>query len=163
MNERLSIGQILVGTGRVLESIGELFDQVAARTGVHPLGDPLLRRRAIDLYVRGQVLRFMTQRLITRVARGEVPTAEGSAAKLGLTGLLEALGNLVVDAQEAAGTLDAGDAVDGGDWALTFLSYPGLRIAGGTDEVMKNLIGERVLGLPAEPRVDKGRPFAELV
>lgn len=52
--------------------------------------------------------------------------------------------------------------VDGGLWQARFLSFPGLRIAGGTDEVLRNIIAERVLGLPPELRVDKDVPFRDI-
>ncbi len=53
------------------------------------------------------------------------------------------------------------DAPDAGAWANAWLTAPGIHIAGGTDEIMKNIIGERVLGLPKEPQVDKDVPFRE--
>jgi hypothetical protein len=53
------------------------------------------------------------------------------------------------------------DAPDDGAWANAFLTAPGIHIAGGTDEIMKNIIGERVLGLPKEPRVDTDVSFRE--
>ena len=57
--------------------------------------------------------------------------------------------------------LDA-DAPEAGRWQQSFLGAPSIRIAGGSDEIQRNVIGERMLGLPAEPRVDKGIPFREL-
>ncbi len=59
----------------------------------------------------------------------------------------------------AAGLLYGEDAPAHGAWQQTFLSSPSLRIAAGTDEVQRNIIGERVLGLPGEPRIDKDLPF----
>jgi alkylation response protein AidB-like acyl-CoA dehydrogenase len=162
MNERLSIGQALVGTQGVFESVRRFFADLAVRTGADPLADPGIRSAATDLYVRGQVLRFMAQRLITKFAKGEIPSAEGSAAKLGLTSLLDRLAGLVMAAQGATGLLAGDDAPGGGVWTLAFLSAPGMKIAGGTDEVLKNIVGERVLGLPGDVRVDKDRPFGDL-
>ena len=62
---------------------------------------------------------------------------------------------------ESGGLLDE-SAVDDGVWQQMYLGSPGLRIAGGTDEVLRNIISERVLGLPPELRVDKTAPFREL-
>ena len=76
-----------------------------------------------------------------------------------MTDLLRRLANFAVEAQGMWGALDREDAVDHATWSLAFQGYPGLRIAGGTDEMMKNIIGERVLGLPGEPRTDKGLPW----
>jgi alkylation response protein AidB-like acyl-CoA dehydrogenase len=57
---------------------------------------------------------------------------------------------------------DATFSADGAAWQERFLSIPGLRIAGGTDEVLRNIISERVLGLPPEVRVDKGIAFKDI-
>ncbi len=162
MNERVAIGGYLVGAAGVFDNLRRMFDRVAEERGTHPLADPLIRDRATDLYIRGQVLRFMTQRIIAKLAKGEIPSAEGSAAKLGLTSLLSRLANLAIDVQGAAGMLGPDDAIDEGRWALAFLGYPGMRIAGGTDQILRNIIGERVLGLPGEPRVDKDVPFSQI-
>jgi alkylation response protein AidB-like acyl-CoA dehydrogenase len=64
--------------------------------------------------------------------------------------------------QGAAGTLLGPDAPAGGRWQQSFLSAPSIRIAGGSDEIQRNVVGERVLGLPAEPRIDKDLPFRAL-
>jgi len=160
MNERLSIGNLLIRGQGALSKVLALFGDLEALSGSRPLDRDEIRRRMTRLYIDGQVLRYMTERLITRVGRGEIPTAEGSAAKLGLTRIVGNLANLVMLAQGAHGMLWLDD--EAGAWASTFLGYPGLRIAGGTDEVMKNLVAERVLGLPSEPRFDKDVPFSAL-
>jgi hypothetical protein len=54
------------------------------------------------------------------------------------------------------------DALTSGQWALAFLGYPGIKLAGGSDEIMRNIIGERVLDLPREPRPDHDVPFAQV-
>lgn len=161
MNERMSIGALgaLSGSG-VFDAVVRLLDRIGQRTGRRPQDDPARRDELTELYVRGQVMRYNSQRIISKLARGEIPTAEGSVAKLFMTDLLRRLANFAVEVQGAPGVLDRDDAVDRATWSLAFQGYPGLRIAGGTDEIMKNIIGERVLGLPGEPRTDKGLPFS---
>ncbi len=69
---------------------------------------------------------------------------------------------LALAIQGASGMLAAADAPVGGAWQQSFLGAPSIRIAGGSDEVQRNVMGERVLGLPGEPRVDKDIPFQEI-
>jgi acyl-CoA dehydrogenase len=71
-------------------------------------------------------------------------------------------GELALAVQGAGGMLLDGDAPSDGRWQLSFLGAPSIRIAGGSDEIQRNVMGERTLGLPAEPRVDKGIPFRDL-
>lgn len=163
MHERMSIGAMAaLNRGTVYRALQRLVAAVEKTTGHGPLADPRLRARLVDVYVRGEVLRFMSQRMIGKLTRGEIPSAEGSAAKIALSSLLARLAAFAVDAQGPYGQLAGDDAPEGGGWTLTFVGYPGMRIAGGTDEIMKNIIGERVLGLPGEPRPDKNLPFADL-
>ena len=70
-------------------------------------------------------------------------------------------GNLVLDLQGPSGALSGTSAIDQGFWQQQFLGQWSVRIGGGTDQIQRNLIGERVLGLPPEARVDRGRPFSE--
>jgi alkylation response protein AidB-like acyl-CoA dehydrogenase len=154
MNERASIG----GLGGLSGASGNaamrrFVSEVEARTGVAPNADPVGRMRLVDIAIRIRVLQYQAGRIIGRLAHGEIPTAEGSVAKLMLTDLLDRMGNFGVDAPGALGMLSGPDAVSEGQWTIAFLGYPGIRIAGGTDEIMRNIVGERVLGLPREPRV----------
>jgi acyl-CoA dehydrogenase len=153
MNERASIG----GLGGLSGASGNaamrrLISEVETRTGVTPSADPSTRMRLTDIAIRIRVLEYQAGRIIGRLARGEIPTAEGSVAKLMLTDLLDRIGNFGVDAPGALGMLSGPDAVSDGQWTIAFLGYPGIRIAGGTDEIMRNIVGERVLGLPREPK-----------
>jgi alkylation response protein AidB-like acyl-CoA dehydrogenase len=79
--------------------------------------------------------------------------------KLAFSQLATLMAKVAVDAQGAMGTLVGDEAPDHGTWQQQFLSAPSFRIAAGTDEVQRNVLGERVLGLPAEPRADKDAPF----
>ena len=62
------------------------------------------------------------------------------------------MANLAMEVQGPRGMLTGADALAGGTWALAFLGYPGIKLAGGSDEIMRNIIGERVLDLPREPK-----------
>ena len=72
-------------------------------------------------------------------------------------------GDLALALEGADGMLLHGDAPYGGFWQQTFMNQWGVRIGGGTEQVQRNVIGERVLGLPPEPRPDKTAPFRELI
>ena len=89
-----------------------------------------------------------------KIKRGQLPGPELSIAKLSLTANMRRMGEFV------AGVLGPRIVADTGEWGTYewhehVLGAPGYRIAGGSDEVQRNIIGERVLGLPPEPRVDK--------
>ncbi|MBW2698305.1 MAG: acyl-CoA dehydrogenase, partial [Deltaproteobacteria bacterium] len=72
------------------------------------------------------------------------------------------MASFAIELQGAAGALDRDAAAQGGDWQGRYLAIPGLRIAGGTDEILRNIISERVLGLPPESRADKGIAFKDI-
>ena len=75
---------------------------------------------------------------------------------------LTAQGDLVLAMQGAAGMLAGADALDGGRWQMEFLGQWSAKIGGGTDEIQRNTIGDKVLGLPPEPRVDKNIAFRDI-
>jgi alkylation response protein AidB-like acyl-CoA dehydrogenase len=82
--------------------------------------------------------------------------------KLAFARYMKALSEAAVDTQGAHGLLGGDDVVDDGMWLRRFLHSPSLRIAGGSDQVQATIMGERVLGLPPEPRTDKDVPFRDL-
>jgi acyl-CoA dehydrogenase len=104
----------------------------------------------------------MNLRVQTASSQGKLPGPEASTLKLFLSQHQSLTGDLVMSIMGPAGMLDKGDALDEGHWQLTFLNQWSSKIGGGTDQIQRNTIGERVLGLPAEPRVDKDVPFREL-
>ena len=67
-----------------------------------------------------------------------------------------------IDLQGAAGSLVSSDASEDGVWQSAWLGAPGMRLAGGTDEILRNIVSERVLGLPSEMRADKGVAFSDI-
>lgn len=131
-----------------------------------------LRSRLLDLWVRAHSLRLYSARGAARSAAG-VPGPEGSLSKVGFAELnkagyelcLDLLGDdalLYGDYETEPATTGSPPRAGRADPRLLFLRSRANSIEGGTTEIMRNIIGERVLGLPAEPRVDKNVPYSEL-
>jgi alkylation response protein AidB-like acyl-CoA dehydrogenase len=91
---------------------------------------------------------------------GRAPGPEDSGSKLRGTAMIKKLANLAMDVEGGAATVGADDP---DEWKNLFMVSPSLSIRGGTDEIQRNILGERVLGLPPEPRVDKDKPFSDTV
>ena len=153
MHERYGVG---FGGGGTLQTLRDLIHQTGRAD------DPEVRDRFADVYARAQSLRYNGMRLLTSVAKGRLPGPEGSIMKLAGTLLMTDLYEFAVELLGPAGMLAGPDAPAAGDWQDAFLGTPGLRIGGGTDQIQRNIIGERVLGLPGEPRVDKDVPFVDV-
>jgi alkylation response protein AidB-like acyl-CoA dehydrogenase len=113
------------------------------------------RHRFGEIATEFLALRFTGYRMLTSLQRGQIPGAEGALAKVTTIKAAIAAGDLIVDVLGPAGLADDrfGELVS---------DMPGLKSAGGTEEILRNMVGERVLGLPPEPRLDKGIPFSEL-
>lgn len=139
------------------------FEQVVALArSLADTSDPVVRQRLADLHTRFEVLRFLGYRIRTAASRGEQPGPESSVAKLAVSAMYETGGDLVIALQGAAGMLIGDDAPFGGRFQGLFMGQWAPRIGGGTDQVQRNIIGERVLGLPGEVRTDKDVPYREL-
>lgn len=162
MNERMSIG-----TGGELGTtdIKRLIELAKTRTidGKPAISDPVIRQELMQLYMWSQGLRFVGYRAITAIAKGQIPGPEGSIGKLAAARLGRRAADLALAILGGDGLLHQEDTVDKGLWQLSLLGNPAMRIAGGSDEIQRNIIGERVLGLPGEPRVDKDVPFREVL
>ena len=100
-------------------------------------------------------LRFTGYRMLTTLQRGGIPGPEGALAKVTTIKAAIAAGELLVDVLGPGGLSDE-------NFGELVSDLPGLKSAGGTEEILRNMVGERVLGLPPEPRLDKGLPFSEL-
>ncbi len=124
--------------------------------------DPLIRQRLADLYTRDEILRFLGYRIRTSAARGHAPGPESSVMKLAVSSRYEKGGDLMLDIEGAAATLTHDDAPYGGRFQDLFMGQWAPRIGGGTDQVQRNIIGERVLGLPGDVRVDRDVAFRDL-
>jgi alkylation response protein AidB-like acyl-CoA dehydrogenase len=88
---------------------------------------------------------------------------ESSVMKLFMSQRVARDGDLVMAIQGAHGMLHLGDALQSAQWNQVFLNQWSIRIGGGTEQIQRNVLGERVLGLPGEPRDDKTRPFREVL
>jgi alkylation response protein AidB-like acyl-CoA dehydrogenase len=149
----------LVGTD--WPGFAELLDAARAR-GL--AGDPATRQRLAEVYTGEQLLRFLGYRAKTALGRGEPLGPLASSINLFFAGHLKRTGDTVLSVLGPDGLLrrtggGGGDA----DWTFLFLTWPCVRIASGTDEIQRNILSERALGLPPEPRVDKDVPFRDLV
>ncbi len=153
-NERGAMGTVSAGTG---VSITRLL-ALGRDHGAHD--DPRWRDRLAGLHAASEVARLTRARARARSEAGQTPGPEGSGAKLRGAGLLRASTDAAMGLLGPAGT--AGDADDVDEWRTLFLTAPSISIRGGTDEIQRNIVGEQVLGLPPEPRVDVDRPWKEV-
>jgi alkylation response protein AidB-like acyl-CoA dehydrogenase len=151
MNERLSIGANIGGGS----SFG--YDKVLSELSDRGVsGDPLIRQLAAQIYIESKCLQYLGYRAVSRLAQGQIPGPEGSVAKLAVTSLARKADSLIDAMRGASGMVHD-------SYTEMQLWIPALAIAGGTDEVLKNIVGERVLGLPGDVRVDKDIPFKDVL
>ncbi|HZU73137.1 MAG TPA: acyl-CoA dehydrogenase family protein [Acidimicrobiales bacterium] len=159
MNERVAIGSG-GGSARRSGTGIEAFSQLAEQRGV--LWDARVRQDLADVYARQRIMGFIAQRTRAAVKAGKAPGPEGSVAKLGGAQVSRRSSDLGAGLAGPGSVAWPGDDPKAARWAQAVLSTPASRIAGGTDEVQRNIIGERVLGLPKEPQVDRDVPFKDL-
>ena len=159
MNERLAVGG---GTGIDYSTIMQLARELQTDKGP-ALADQAFREKLADWYVQSEGLKNTRMRTMTALSRGQTPGPESSIGKIIAANQLQDLSNAAVEMEDQFGIID--------DHALSplnaafqsgLMSSAGLRIAGGTDEILKNIIAERVLGLPGDIRVDKDVPFKDM-
>jgi 3-oxochol-4-en-24-oyl-CoA dehydrogenase len=159
-NERVSLssGGALWGMG---PSAADLLDLVRARGGT---ADPMMRDRLARLHIEAELLRLIRLRTVSARIRGEAPGPEASIRKVLADEHGQHVFGLAKDLAGPAGTLsDHGPLGAPADvWHHGFLFAPALTVGGGTGEVQRNIIAERVLGLPHEPDVTAGRTWAEV-
>ncbi|MET0587813.1 MAG: acyl-CoA dehydrogenase family protein [Novosphingobium sp.] len=159
MNERAAVGSI---TGLAWRDILELAGNTPSWDGT-ALEDPAFIEWLADYYVDVEAIRLTSYRTMTSLSRGEAPGPESSANKLLWANSTQAMTGQALDILDHYGLIDdPALAPVNGAFQHRFLWAPGLRLGGGTDEIMKNIIAERVLGLPGDIRVDKDVPFREI-
>lgn len=118
--------------------------------------EPVLRAEVIDAFVELEVAQLTSARAAAKMARGAQPGPEGSGEKLRNGNAMRRLMDVALRVQGAGGL------VDDDFWSALALTIPSMSIRGGTDEIQKNIIGERILGLPKEPSMGAGVAFHEL-
>jgi alkylation response protein AidB-like acyl-CoA dehydrogenase len=132
-------------------------DALAALARQHGRADePVVRQAVARVHIQAELLRFLRYRTQTALSQGRPPGQEASVMKLAHSRYMRALTRAAVHIQGAEGQLAPSDM-----WRLRFLHAPSLGIAGGSDQVQANIIGERALGLPQEPRGDRDAPFRQ--
>jgi len=141
------------GGGAMIKMLPQLFAKG---------GDPVVRQDIARIYTLLEIARFTGLRAQAAAARGERPGPEVSTGKLMASTIVRTLRDVGLRIEGPHGMLHGDDAPLGGMLQFLALFSPAVSIAGGTDEVQRNIIGERVLGLPSEARPDKELPFREL-
>ena len=152
-HERATIGGRAFGGGDA-EEVG-LPSWLEEWRNAGRLDGPVERQAAMRSFVEHRVNQMATARAAA-LADGSAPGPEGSMAKLRSVAAFKSRAYLGKNLRGAAGMLSDSPG------HLEFLTAPSMSIRGGTDEVQRNIIGERILGLPGEPRVDKGVAYSEL-
>lgn len=145
MNERAAIGGgSMAGSGGGTDRLIELVRHEGRDT------DPLVRQQLASIYIAGRVASYTNLRAMAKIAQGGLPGPEMSIAKLSLTANMRRTAALL---STVLGPKLVADSGEWGTyaWSRYILGVPGMRIAGGTDEVLRNIVSERVLGMPKDP------------
>jgi alkylation response protein AidB-like acyl-CoA dehydrogenase len=157
MNERASIGAggMAGTTSGAMTRVVEMVRHFGLDT------DPIVRDELASIITSQRVATYTNQRAMDKIRMGQLPGPELSIAKLSLTMNMRRLGEFVA---RVLGPRIVADTGEWGTfaWSTYLLGVPGIRIAGGSDEVMRNIVAERVLGLPKDPGIDTVSPFREL-
>ena len=160
MNERLA-----VGGGMGAGDYNELLDLArATETADGPaIAKASVREKIADWYVESQGLKLNRFRTITALSKGETPGPEASIGKIVSAAKMQDLASFAMDIEDMGGIVTDRDIAPlSGGFQAQWLGAAGYRIAGGTDEILRNIVAERVLGLPGDVRVDKTVAFNEL-
>jgi alkylation response protein AidB-like acyl-CoA dehydrogenase len=166
MNERVTIGGAVAGQGS-----GPIGDALKVWSTHPERHDPVLRDRLAALWIDAEILRLTNARAGANRKKG-VAGPEGAVSKLAFAEVNKRIYELCIAILGAEGTLFPDDyemtrpeqasLTGGGDPRKMFLRSRANSIEGGTSEILRNIMGERVLGLPGEPRVDKDLPWVEV-
>jgi alkylation response protein AidB-like acyl-CoA dehydrogenase len=159
MNERMAIG---AGMATGFPELFEFCSNLMLEDGL-AIDDRAVRSKLASWAVKASGLKYTSFRAISALSRGERPGPENSIGKLVAGSMLQDVATYAADLQGAAGVLTGPDEADAaGKFQAMLLRSPATRVEGGTDEILRNIIAERVLGLPGDIRVDKDVPFNKI-
>ncbi len=157
MNERVVVGNLSAGNGvgefLALARATQLGDGPALRNGA-------VREKIADWYVQSEGLKYIHYRTLTAISKGVTPGAENAIAKAVGAVYGQDLPHFAMELMDAGGIIrDPELSPQEAGFQEAWITSPALRIGGGTDEILRNIIAEQVLGLPGDIRVDKDIPF----
>ncbi len=159
MNERLAIGGS-IATG--FEDIRQVVEQTRLASG-SAIDNPAVRSKLADWYVKSAGLKNTASRAISALSKGDTPGPENSIGKLVAGGMMQDIAKYALDLQGLGGAIvDPEIAASSARLQAMLMRSPAVRIEGGTDQILRNIISERVLGLPEDMRADKGVPFNKI-
>jgi alkylation response protein AidB-like acyl-CoA dehydrogenase len=159
MNERLAIGG---GGGAGHRTVLKLAQEIQTLTGM-AVKDNGLREKIADWFVQAEGLKYTRYRTMTALSRGQTPGPESSIGKVVSATLMQDMANTAMELEDQFGIIsDPELAPLAAGFQTALMNAPGLRIAGGTDEILRNIIAERVLGLPQDVRLDKDVAFKDI-
>lgn len=159
MNERLAIGGGMV-TG--FSELKELVDELVIASGP-AIENQAVRSKLADWHAKTAGLKNTSARAISALSKGEMPGPENSIGKLVAGGLMQDIATFALDLQGLGGAITDPDiAASSAQLQAMLMRSPAVRIEGGTDQILRNIIAERVLGLPADMRADKGVAFNKI-
>ena len=159
MNERLAVGD---ADGADVE---EAFKWAKTQddSGEALINNRAARESIADWYCEANGLKNTKLRTMSALSKGETPGPQSSITKIVSANKLQEIANYGMDLMDAAGILREDEEITDQElYQYAFYGAAGLRIAGGTDEILKNIISEQVLGMPQDMRADKGMPFNEI-
>ena len=160
MNERYTAGE---PRRPVPADLVELAQILPAANGRPAIEDPVVREKIAEFHAQAAGTTYTRFRIMTSLSRGETPGPESSIGKAVTASLQQQIASFGMDMLGMAGGVMQDDLSPmHALFQSALLSSPGMRIAGGSDEILRNIIAERVLGLPGDVRVDKDLPFNQL-
>jgi len=157
MNERLAVGDADGVDANEAFELAKKHD----KDGEQLIDNNAVRESIADWYCEASGLKNTKLRTMSALSRGDTPGPEASITKIVSANKLQAIGNFGMDSSDMSGML-MDEKSDFIKFQMAWMGAAGLRIAGGTDEILKNIIAERVLGLPQEARADKGLAFKDI-
>ncbi|MFP6807297.1 MAG: acyl-CoA dehydrogenase [Pseudomonadales bacterium] len=159
MNERLAIGG---GISTGYPELKEMLDTLPLGKGM-AIDNAAVRSKLADWHCKAAGLRNTASRAISALSKGETPGPENSIGKLVAGGMMQDIAKFAIDLQGLGGSLMDPELAEGtARFQAMLMRSPAVRIEGGTDQILRNIIAERVLGLPTDMRVDKGIPFNKI-